>query len=242
MARWFLALLYYDMHEYEKAIEVLRQLLSFLRNPRADRSSHISSDLELTPDEVHKRLALTYEAASKWTEALEVYGGMLQRHPDAPDVLHGLLRCEKKSADPRACLETLEAALHAAPHRHELFLPLAVHHYRGGDRRTAFRYLGNAIDAEPMNGELYALAIRWRTEVGEMDEAERMIEAAEEKQIRSFELHKAALQFTLAKGDVHTAFRHLELMAQTSDVDLTPVRNRLSALAAKLSAASTREA
>ncbi len=241
MARWFLALLYYDLCEYEKAIGVLKQIYPLLRTPRTERSSQISSDLELTAAEVDRRLAFTYEAASKWTEALEVYVRMLQRNPDAEDVLHGLLRCEKKIAQPRVCMEQLEAAARAAPHRHEFFLPLAVRHYTSGDRRTALRYLDKAIDAEPTNGELYALAIRWRTEAGEMEEAERLINAAEEKRIRAFELHKAALQFTLAKGDVHAAFGHLELMAQTSDVDLTPVRNRLSALAEKLSASAAPE-
>lgn len=238
MARWFLALLYFDLREYDRAVDALKQILPLLHTPRVERSSYISSDLALTVEEVHKRLALTYEAASKWTAALDSYVRVLERDPDASDAFHGFLRCVGRLNDSHIAIEKLKTAASVAPQRHEFFLPLAMHHYKAGDSKGAFSYLHRAMEAEPMNGGLYALAIRWRTELGEMEEAKRLIEVAEEKQLRAFELHKAALQFTLAQGDVHAAFRHLELMAQTSDADLTPVRNRLSALAAKLSAPS----
>ncbi len=236
MARWFLALLYFDLREYDRAIEALKQLLPLLDKPRVERSSHISSDLVLTPHEVYKRLALTCEAGSKWTEALDWYVRVLEGDPDASDALQGVLRCEARVGDARVSIAKLEAAARVAPQRHELLLPLAMHHYTVGDHRTALSYVSRAMKAEPTNGNLYALAIRWHTELGEMEEAKRWIAMAEEKQVRAFELHKTALQFALAQGDIHAAFGHLELMAQTSDADLTPLRSRLSALAAKLSA------
>jgi len=239
MAQWFLSLLYFDLHEYEKAIGVLKRILVLIKKSQTERAACISSDLHLTTEDVHRRLALTYEAASRYSEALDDYIWVLKRVPADEGALQGFLRCVEKVDNSRTAIEKLKAAVRVAPQRYEFFLPLARHHRSVGDSEGAFGYLEKAIEAEPANGNLYALAVRWRMESGKMDEADRLIAVAEEKQIRAFDLHKVALQVALAKGDIHSAFRHLELMAQTSDADLTPLRNRLSALAAKLSSHAT---
>jgi hypothetical protein len=74
-------------------------------------------------------------------------------------------------------------------------------------------------------------------EDGNIEAALGLCKMAEEKKLAAFNLHRAALQVHLARGDVHAAYRQLELMTKTTDADLTPLRNRLAALAARLSVA-----
>jgi hypothetical protein len=53
-------------------------------------------------------------------------------------------------------------------------------------------------------------------------------------QLRAFGLHKLALQLSLSKGDIRSAFSHLELMTQTTTADLSPLKDRIAALAQRI--------
>lgn len=238
MARWFLSLIYFDLREYDKTLDVLDELLRLVMRSASDRASQIASDVRLGVEDIRKRMAITYEVSTHYKEALEQYLQVLDVSSNAEDVIGGILRCAEKCHDSRKVVETLTKALTRTTECPELYLPLAVHCRKLGDKEKAFEYLERALTASPSSPELYATAIGWYVESGNSDAADRLCRISEERNLRSFELHKVALQAYLSRGDVHAAFRQLELMTQTTDADLSPLRNRLNALAKKLAAST----
>jgi Tfp pilus assembly protein PilF len=102
------------------------------------------------------------------------------------------------------------------------------------DVPAALKFIEQTLKADAENASAYACAIRWRMETGDHAGARLLLAEAEAKQLKLFELHKCGLELALRSGDVDSAFSHLELMTQTTDADLSHLKSRISALAAKL--------
>lgn len=238
MAHWFLSLMYFDLKLFAKAVEQLSTIEELIPVPAAQRSNQVASDLHLRMEDVKKRMAITYEAAGEFKKALIQYSNVVEL-TKAQDGLAGLLKCAEQVEDSRFVIETLGHLTRTNSASVELFLPLAWHYRKLNDLDSAINFIDKAIRAQPANSKAYAFAVRWKMDTGDVQSAEKTLELAEEKGIRDFELHKAGLQLFLQRGDVNAAFHHLELMSQTTDADLTPIRNRLAALAEKISAVSS---
>lgn len=238
MARWFLSLMYFDLKLYAKTIEQLMRIEELLQIPAAQRSNQVASDLHLRMEDVKKRMAITYEAAGEFKKALIQYSNVVEQ-TQAKEGLTGLLKCAEQVEDSRFVIETLRHLTRSNSTNSELLLPLAWHYRKLNDLHSAINFIDKTILAQPANSKAYAFAVRWKIDAGDVQSAEKTLELAAEKGIRDFELHKAGLQLFLQKGDVNTAFHHLELMSQTTDADLTPIKNRLVALGEKISVVSS---
>jgi tetratricopeptide (TPR) repeat protein len=234
MAHWFLSLLYSDLGDHENALRAVQMVEQFVHQPSPQRTHQIASDLDVSHADVVKRYAQVYERAGRYDEALERYTYLLQHDAGLDDAAAGFLRCVEKADDARLAIRKLLRASNQLAARKELFLPLAQHCRKKNDQATALQLVDKALVADPTDGRAYALAVQWMMEANQPEDAGRMLAAAESKGIRFFELHKAGMQLALRNGDLHAAFRQLELMAQTTDADLTPLKSRIEALRSRL--------
>ncbi|MBX2989652.1 MAG: glycosyltransferase [Bacteroidetes bacterium] len=238
MAHWFLSLMYFDLKVYAKAIEQLKSIEYLLRIPGAQRSNQIASDLHLRREDVMKRMAMTYMAAGEFKNALIQYANIVELTQAKEGVVE-LLECAGQVEDARFVIDQFKHLAKANPNSSELLLPLAWHYRKLNDLDSAIHFIDKTLLAQPANSKAYGFAVRWKIEAGDVHSAERTLELAEENGVRDFELHKAGLQLSLQKGNVNAAFRHLELMSQTTDADLSPIKNRLVALTERMSAATS---
>lgn len=235
MARWFLALLYFDLQEFDQAIRVLEEVAKLLDEPSTVRLNHIASDLDLRRYRLELQRAMTYAAAGKMAEAADRYLAAIEEEPSSREAVEGFLRCVDRIGESVVGLRLLERAALQCPKEKHIHIALARRYHERKEFDAAFHHVDCAMALEPEDGDTYALAIKWKMELGATEEAWRYIEHAEACGVQAFEFHKASLQLSLSRGDLRSAFKHLELMAQTSQADLTPLRNRLAALAAKIS-------
>jgi glycosyltransferase involved in cell wall biosynthesis len=237
MAHWFLSLLYFDLKEYSKAVDALTSVERLLQLPAVQRSNQLASDLALKQEEVHKRFALTHEAAARYAEALE-HALLFLDHASQPDeAMRLVFRCANKVTDSRLAVKHLARRTQRHAAHPEVLLPLAMHYHHLNDVASAIRCVDEVRTACPLSVEAHLLAVRWRMESGvELEEAERVLGLAESSGLQSFELHKYGLQLSLRRGDVAAAFRHLDRMTKSTDADLSPLKKRIEALASKMSA------
>lgn len=234
MAHWFLALILCDLRKYDEAIPPLEELERLFDVPAARRTTHIASDLDLKKGEALLRLAFCYERTNRFRDGMEKYAQASELLENSSEALNGFLRCQDRVDDSRRAIARLLSLAKRNPERKEFFFPLALHHRRMNDIPTALKFIEQTLNADATNASAYACAIRWRMETGDLAGAGALLAEAETKQLRHFELHKCGLEFSLKRGDVDSAFCYLELMTQTTDADLSPLKSRISALAAKL--------
>ncbi len=241
MAHWFLALIFCDMRKFDEAIPALEQLEKLFDVSAAHRTTHIASDLDLKKGEAVLRLAFCYEQTHRFRDAMEEYAHACELLPESHEALSGFLRSQERVDDSKVAIEKLLSLSRKRPSQHELFFPLALHYRKLNDVKSALRFVDRTIQTGSAHADAYACAIRWRMEMGNTIDAERILADAESKNLRAFELHKCGLQLSLKKGDINSAFSHLDLMTQTTDADLTPLTRRITALAAKLNARTVAE-
>jgi tetratricopeptide (TPR) repeat protein len=238
MAHWFLALILCDMRKFGEAISPLEELERLFDVPASRRTTHIASDLDLKKGEALLRLAFCYEQTNRFRDGMEKYAQASDLVHDSAEALNGFLRCQQRVDDSRLAIQKLLSLAKRNPDRKEFFFPLALHHRRMNDTPTALKFIEQTLKADALNANAYACAIRWRMETGDLTGAGNLLAEAESKRLRLFELHKCGMELSLKSGDVDSAFSHLELMTQTTDADLSPLKNRISALATKLGRAS----
>jgi tetratricopeptide (TPR) repeat protein len=234
MAHWFLALILCDMRKYGEAIPQLEELEHLFELPASRRTTHIASDLDLKKGEALLRLAFCYEQTNRFRDGMEKYAQASEVLQDSSEALNGFLRCQARVDDSRLAIQKLLSLAQRHPERKEFFFPLALHHRRMNDVPAALKFIEQTLKADAENASAYACAIRWRMETGDHAGARLLLAEAEAKQLKLFELHKCGLELALRSGDVDSAFSHLELMTQTTDADLSHLKSRISALAAKL--------
>ncbi len=237
MAHWFLSLLHFDLREFDRAIEALRKIEELLQMPAARRANQIASDLDIKKEDLYLRFGLTYESASQHVLASKNFSRALDFRSDFADAARGFARCMLFLEDSGIAIQGLLEASEKHPERTEFFFPLATHYRKSNKHSKAMQSIQQAIAAEPKNADAFGLAARLHVEAGNIGEAQHVVDEAQEKNLRSFELHKCGMQLALQRGDVNSAFRQLELMAQMTTADLTPLKNRIAAIAAKLSPA-----
>lgn len=234
MAHWFLSLLYSDLGDHDNAIRAVQMVEQLVHQASPQRTHQIASDLDVSPADIAKRYAQVCERAGRYDEALERYAYLLEQDLGVDEAAAGFLRCVEKADDARRAIRKLLHANNQLAARPEFFLPLAQHCRKVNDQATAFQLVDKALVADPTDGRAYALAVQWMMEANQPEDAARMLAAAESRGIRFFELHKAGMQLALRNGDLHAAFRQLELMSQTTDADLTPLKSRIEALRSRL--------
>jgi predicted Zn-dependent protease len=115
-------------------------------------------------------------------------------------------------------------------------VPFALHYRNVNDATSAMKFIDAAITAQPDNAHAYALGARWRMELNDFSAANTVLQEASRRNLSTFELHKCGMELALKLGDVDSAFCQLESMTRCSTADLSPLKNRLKALAAKMSA------
>jgi glycosyltransferase involved in cell wall biosynthesis len=235
MAHWFLALIYFDLKDFSKAIDALRKIEQLLSLHPSKRSNQIASDLDIKQIDLRKRFGVTFEAAGQWDAAMNAYAAVLALSPQSTDALQGFVRCAERNEDSQSALKQLHAVAESTEYQNELLIPFAWHLRRINDHSSAMKYIDAAITAQPDNARAYALSARWKMEHNEIGGAERILNEAKARNLSTFELHKCGMELALKQGDVNSAFCHLELMTRTTNADLTPIKNRLTALALKLS-------
>lgn len=234
MAHWFLSFLYFDLREFNKAVRSLQNVEQLLHVTSAKRSHQIASDLHLTQNDVHKRLAITYEAAGNYIEAIDHYLKWVDHSSKSEEAFAGFANCALKLDDSHLALEKLNSLTRKNPERTEMYFPLAFHYKRLNDIGAALKFIDMTINAKPEFAPAYALASRWRVEIGDIEETERLFVRADQYQLRFFDLHKIRMELALKRGNIDEAFRQLDLMTQTTDADLSPLRIRLSVLASRI--------
>jgi tetratricopeptide (TPR) repeat protein len=223
------------MKNFADAIPVLEKLIQLFSVPAVQRSLLIASDVDVKKEEVLLRLAFCFEQVGKYREGITNYIQVLALLPDCKDAVNGILRCIDRVDDSRFVVEKLVPLTRKSPTLTAFFFPLALHFHKLNDHTSSLKYVERVIQHHAENVRAYVLAIRWRMDAGENAEAERILSLAKQQNLNDYELHKCGLDLSLRKGDMPSAFRHLDLMTRTTDADLSPLRNRLSALATKMS-------
>ncbi len=235
MAHWFLSLIYFDLKEHSAALEALRRIEHLLSLSQAKRANQIASDIHVKQEDLQKRFAMTYEALGQWANGMKAYAAVLAVDPQSHDAVDGLVRCAEQTDDSRVALQQLQAAAESTRQHSRLLLAIARHYRKMSDYPSAIKHIDAAVAAQPDNAHAYALAARWRMELDDLTASSSILQEAARRNLTAFDLHKCAMELALKQGDVNSAFCHLERMAQSTSADLSPIKNRLVALAAKMS-------
>lgn len=233
MAHWFLALIYSDLKKNEEALQALTVVEKNLNAPASARARHISADLDLRREDVLFRKAQVLENAGALTNALEAYAQLLPFAQLAEPALQGILRCADKS--PAESVTVLKRISERVPGSDVLALLLAKMAVQREEFESAITYAEKYLTHNPCHTEAVLLAVQAYSRLGEIQRAEEIYETAVLSGVREFQLYKAGLTLALAREDIAAAFERLELMTRTTTADLSPLKQRIQALAARIS-------
>lgn len=233
MAHWFLALINIDLRKNAEALKSLEIVERNLSIAAAKRASQISADLELRKEDIQHRRAQVMENAGEFLKAAEAYMRLSQIPSFVGTALQGIIRCAEKS--PADCLPLLKSITGNIPDSETLALLRSRASMICGDFRAAAELATACLQRKENLPEASIIAIQAYSRLGESDRAEEILQAAIRAGVHEFELYKSGLTLALNRGDIAAAFERLDMMTRTTTADLTPLKQRLQAIAARIS-------
>ncbi len=132
-------------------------------------------------------------------------------------------------------MKNLTLAVSLSPRMGPAWVGIARLHRRSGRNQEAWNAIRQGVLHQPMEPSLYVLPVRWHVEEGNLAEAERLLNRAEENDVASIELGKLSFEVALRSGNPDRARTSLERLKKLIPADNNSMRSRIDAMSAKVS-------